>query len=380
MPIEPTALWIVGDLARSDPPAWAYVARRRYGRVESLTFEEFFEAEATPWACVPYLAVLIEPPRVPESSTVPFLIVSRVDRSKQGCGALGWHPPEEENELLDQLDDLLTSHDFLRSRIAELQRRLTEIGEMVMEKEAELQELYHTMSHEIRTPLTSASEFVNLLLEEVLGPINEQQRDALRISRESHRRLNHILSDILTGVAIARHRFEIDRRPMDLAKSVAEIVHRFEYAATQRSLQLRVETDACPVEGDARALTRVIHALVDNAIKFSPCHGVVEVSARHHRDEGVIVLEVVDQADAIPEDEIHRVVRRGYQIHSDADELAPGLGLGLYLVNEIARLHGGRTEIIPGLRGNLVRVVLPSGQPKATPRKEAHATAYLDCR
>lgn len=345
--------------------------------MESLTFEEFIEAEATPWSCVPYVAVLIEPPRLPEASSVPYLVVTRVDRPELTSQALGAHSPEDEAELLDRLDDLLTSHDFLRSRIAEVQRRLADIGEMVMAKEAELQELYHTMSHEIRTPLTSASEFVNLLLEEVLGPINEQQRDALRISRESHRRLNHILSDILTGVAIARRAFELNRRPMDLSRSVSEIVRRFEYAASQRCLDLRLATDPCPIEGDARALNRVVHALVDNAVKFSPSHGVVEVSARHHGEEGVVVLEVVDQAEAIPEDEVHRVVRRGYQIHSDDEELAPGLGLGLYLADEIARLHGGRMEIIPGLRGNLVRVVLPSAEPKVTSRKEAHATACI---
>lgn len=97
------------------------------------------------------------------------------------------------------------------------------------------------------------------------------------------------------------------------------------------------------VRGDEVRLEQVVHNLVGNAIKYSPAGGTVSIELTSRDDQ--VCLAIRDQGRGIPPDALRRIFQRFSRIHTAQTEAISGLGLGLYVVNEILVLHGGTVEV-----------------------------------
>jgi two-component system OmpR family sensor kinase len=245
--------------------------------------------------------------------------------------------PEEVKPVVSSLNDLL--------------ERLTRALEMQRAFVADA-------AHALRTPLTALH--LQIQLAERAADPNERAAafDALKQGVE---RATHVVEQLLT---LARHEPEAGGRAVtevDLGALGAEVVASDAQLAETRGIDLGLtqrDIDVA-VTGERDALETLLSNLVDNALRYTPPGGRVDVAVRRS-DEGV-VLEVTDTGPGIPTEERERVFDRFYR-GSATD--APGSGLGLAIVSSIAARHGARVELGDGPegRGLTVRVVFARRQ------------------
>ena len=142
---------------------------------------------------------------------------------------------------------------------------------------------------------------------------------------------------------------------MHLAGIVREVAELYQPIAEDRNVVLNVGVaEAAPLRGDRDLLFEAIANLVDNAIKFTPPGGRVELALSRHDDD--CVIRVADSGPGIPEAEREAVTRRFYR--SDKSRRTQGVGLGLTLVAAIAKLHGFHMSIRGG-PGCIIELVCP---------------------
>ena len=221
------------------------------------------------------------------------------------------------------------------------------------------------MSHELRTPLNSIIGFAELIRDEVAGPNGEPSH--IEYSRDILSSGQHLLSminDILDLSKIEAKKFKINRTPVHLRSLVQSVVRSVMPLARQATLTVRVdcEIDMPVVWADERAIKQMIANLLSNSVKFTPPGGRITVSVRQISPIEVGIV-VTDTGIGIPPDQIDRLLQPFEQIEERIELARKGTGLGLPLVNGLAKLHRGRLDINsePG-QGTMVTVTLPVDQ------------------
>jgi signal transduction histidine kinase/HAMP domain-containing protein len=215
-----------------------------------------------------------------------------------------------------------------------------------------------TVSHQLRNPLTSIRMSIHLLLEETLGPLQPKQVELLIAGREECERLTGIVEELLdlnrmeTGKAL----LDIERiSPHHLAQDSLE---PFQVEARDKGVSLAnaVPQDAPEVLGDAKRLQHVLSNLLSNALRFTPPGGAVSVSAE--AEPGMVRFAVTDTGTGIAANEAGRVFEPFYRVPGQGQP--SGIGLGLAIVQEIIRTHGGSVGVdsTPG-RGSTFWFNLP---------------------
>jgi two-component system sensor histidine kinase MprB len=192
------------------------------------------------------------------------------------------------------------------------------------------QRLVQDAGHELRTPLTSLRANIDTLRRH--PDLAGESRDRLLADLDSELRELSSLTEELVGLA-ADPSVDEPESGLDLAELARRCVDR---ARRRSGREILLEGFPSPMIGRARQLQRLIDNLVDNALKFSPPGTPVEVSVAPGR------LEVRDHGPGIAEEDLPHLFERFYR--STAARSAPGSGLGLSIVAEIAARHGARVE------------------------------------
>jgi hypothetical protein len=219
-----------------------------------------------------------------------------------------------------------------------------------------------TVSHELRTPITSILGYTELLAEGSLGPLSEDQADALeRVDRNSHRLLA-LISELLTLSKVqARGDRRADLCLVDLTQVVEAALSVLAPSVGRRDLELTVALPSAPVRvtGDRDMLERVVINLTENAVKFTPDGGRVSVSLA--ATPGGAVLEVADTGIGVPAHEQQRLFDRFFRSSLAEHRAIPGTGLGLSIAQTIVEQHGGTLEVSSEAgNGATFRVRLPT--------------------
>ncbi|GMV50198.1 HAMP domain-containing histidine kinase [Nitrospirales bacterium NOB] len=247
-------------------------------------------------------------------------------------------------------------------------RELRELGDTVKSMGAKLQQLDDIkreflahVSHELRTPMASIQEGTHLLLDEIPGPLTEDQRTTLRIMSDSGRRLMSLISTILDLSKMEAGMMDYRFGPTDLRR-VAEIsINKLRLLADAKQVRLSVEA---PIErywakADSARVEQVLDNLLSNALKFSPEGEGVLLRIEPDPDEGLLFVSVTDRGPGIPPEDLPRIFERFYQGRTTARNAAVGSGLGLALAKKVVEAHGGRiwVESVVG-KGTTVRFIL----------------------
>ena len=197
-------------------------------------------------------------------------------------------------------------------------------------------------SHELRTPLT----IVQGELEQIIGRPNldESIRTALASLQEEVERLVLIVQRLFSLSRLDAGEAQAERVKVDLNQLATTTVDQMSLVAEEKKIALQCfTTDAAEVEGDRTRLKQVIVNLLDNAIKYTPENGRVNltVSAKN----GTAFLEVSDTGPGIPESAIPHVFQRFYRADEVHSRDIEGAGLGLAIVKSIATAHGGTVSV-----------------------------------
>lgn len=242
--------------------------------------------------------------------------------------------------------------DELRQKNAELARAYADLAETTRRKS----EFLTVVSHELRTPLTSIKGYAQLMhmgkLDAALLPI---ALDAIVSNTDALVRLiNNIL--FLQELDLIPPTFEA----VDVAELILPIVESLRPGASDNQLSFKVTLPASlpPVRGDRNGLMQAISALLDNAIKYSPDGGEIQVAAQvNHRK---LALSITDPGVGIPADELDHIFDRFHHVESTQAHLFGGVGLGLPIARQVVEQHGGEISVVSEVdKGSTFTISLP---------------------
>lgn len=222
------------------------------------------------------------------------------------------------------------------------------------------------VSHELRTPMASIQEGTHLLLDEIPGPLLQEQRTTLRIMADSSRRLIHLISTILDLSKMEAGMMEYRIVPVNL-KRVADIsINKVRLLADSKHVQLLVEHpgERIWVKADAPRIEQVLDNLLSNALKFSPEGGIVKMQMKPDPKAGVLEVAVSDAGPGIAPEDLPHIFERFYQGKTKSKYTSAGSGLGLALAKKVVEAHGGRIWIESEMgKGTTVRFILRLTKP-----------------
>jgi len=259
----------------------------------------------------------------------------------------------------------------LKERARKLEQAYRELQEVDQLKD----ELVQNVSHELRTPLTFIKGYVELMLEEEMGPLNESQREGLSVVSSKTNALSRLVSDIIFLQQIERE--SLDLSWYDLGEMARLALQSCEVTATRAgiSLRLAVSEQVPRILVDRDRVNQVFDNLLGNALKFSFKGGMITISVQD--DSEVLKLGVTDTGAGIPPDKLERIFERFYQVDGSATRRFGGAGLGLAICRRIVEAHGGRiwAESEVG-KGSTFYFTLPKSVPDAGEAPKPLAAAH----
>lgn len=200
-----------------------------------------------------------------------------------------------------------------------------------------------TVSHEFRTPLTSISMGVGLLLDEIAGEINGEQKELIEAIKEDGERLKNLVSDLLDLSRIESGKVQMNIQPHNIKEIIGNSLKPFYIQAREKNIiiNMDIKDQLAKVKADYDKITLVITNLVGNAMKFVPKDGTgkIEIKARETADK--ILITVSDNGRGIPEEYQQKIFDKFIQVKDENNENTGGTGLGLAISKEIINAHGG---------------------------------------
>lgn len=294
--------------------------------------------------------------------------------------------PAESYTALPTADDRLRAitalqqkASWLEAEIANRQRAEEQLevalaAERAARQEAEValqlrDEFLSIAAHELKTPLTNLSGYVQLILRQLqraeqLEPARVVR--ALEIIKGQADKLSRLLNQLLDISRLEDGKLMLERQPTDLALLIEQVVSDVRASSNQHAITLTLPPSLeAPV--DPLRLEQVLTNLLDNAIKYSPDGGPIDV-VLSQLGSAAVELAVRDRGLGIPPGKRGQIFERFYQAHGDGH--LGGLGLGLYISHQIVKLHGGeiRAEFPPdGGTRFTVHLPIELDEPAATP-------------
>lgn len=199
-----------------------------------------------------------------------------------------------------------------------------------------------TLSHEFRTPVTSINMSVDLLNQEVLGSLNEKQKELVNSAKEDCFRLTKLARELLQLSKLESGRVQLKNEELNI-RSVAEFSLRplvLQFQEKGVLMENHIPADLPTILADEQQISWVISNLVTNALKYTGGGGRVVLSASKQAD--AIVVSVEDTGQGIAEEHQEKIFDKFVQVKRVADTTPGSVGLGLAIAKEIVEAYGGR--------------------------------------
>ncbi len=230
------------------------------------------------------------------------------------------------------------------------------------------QEFVANVSHELKTPLSVIKACVETLLDGAVEDSSARLGFLEQIAEQSDR-LHNLILDLLTLAQIEAGAEYLEIEPVRVEHAVAECFDRLRPRADAKNITLKLHcTPECRllcVWADEEALSRILDNLIDNAVKYTPAGGQVEV--RWHATAETVCLEVEDNGIGIPERDLPRIFERFYRVDKARSRELGGTGLGLSIVKHLAHGMKGTVKATSTLgQGSKFTVCLPRSRDAET--------------
>lgn len=221
-----------------------------------------------------------------------------------------------------------------------------------------------TVSHELRTPLASMKEAISIVLEEVSGKINKDQKNFLNIAQRNIDRLGRLINEVLDFQKLSANKMKFNMQENDIREIIKDACHTMTLYADKKGVKLSIQLDdnLPKVRFDSDGIMQVITNLISNSVKFTPEKGQVTVFAQHKGED--LIIRISDTGVGVPKENLPKLFAPFYQVHQPGQQVK-GTGLGLAIVSKIVTAHGGRIEVESEVgQGTTFSVFLPlNGKP-----------------
>jgi PAS domain S-box-containing protein len=228
---------------------------------------------------------------------------------------------------------------------------------------------FSNISHEFRTPLTLLLGPLDTLLSDTVHPVTEEQRIQLEMMRRNSLRQLKLVNTLLDFTRIEAGRADVIFEPLDLSQVTVDLASTFRSAVERAQLQFIVDCPPLPepIYVDREMWEKIVLNLLSNAFKFT-FDGSIRVSLQIKDDH--ISFQVADTGVGIPPEDIPHLFERFYRVRGTRSRTYEGSGIGLALVQELIRLHGGTIEVQSTVGvGTTITVQLARGMAHLPPER-----------
>ncbi len=337
---------------------WPLAAVLETGRAEVLTDlgRHFGHLPAGPWPEPPHTAVALPLRKSGQDRLAGFLVAGVSPRRPLDDNYRGF---------LDLLASQIATAVANARAYEEERRRAEALAELDRAKTA----FFSNVSHEFRTPLTLLLGPVEDLLAKPEGEVRPENRELLEVVHRNGLRLQKLVNTLLDFSRIEAGRVQASYEPTDLAALTADLASTFRSACQRAALGLVVDCPPLPGPAyvDRDMWEKVVLNLLSNAFKYT-LEGRITVTLRQAGPAAE--LAVADTGIGIPADQMPHLFERFHRVAGARGRTQEGSGIGLALVRELVRLHGGevRAQSEPG-RGSVFTVTLPLGKAHLPPER-----------
>jgi signal transduction histidine kinase len=251
-------------------------------------------------------------------------------------------------------EDVRKSHEALKKHAKELEESYEKLKEVDRLKS----EIISIVSHELRTPLTSIKGYVELVLDGLMGELNENQRRCLEIAKNNIDRLKRLIDNMLDLSKIESGAIKFDIKDIKVKDMINDVLNSLQPLIKEKNIEVKCDIeDNLTAKVDKDRIIQVLINLIENAIKFSPVKGVIEIHA--FRDKNYAHIIIKDYGPGIPKKDLERIFDKFYQVNFPKIK-RDGAGLGLAICKSIIEAHGGKIWVESELgKGSAFHILLP---------------------
>jgi two-component system sensor histidine kinase KdpD len=228
--------------------------------------------------------------------------------------------------------------------------------------------LLNSISHDLRTPLSSIMGALSSVREETRPQESGPRRELIDLAWEEAGRMNRFISNLLDITRLEAGALRIKKEPYDVQDLIGYCLASLEPRLKEKNVRINIPPSLPLVPMDSVLLAQVLNNLLENALKYSPPGGAIEISARTR--ENRLEMEVADQGHGIPQEHLTQVFNKFFRINHN--EETGGTGLGLAISKGIIEAHGGRIWAANRAEGGLrITFMLPLTDSPAGKKPEA---------
>lgn len=240
--------------------------------------------------------------------------------------------PDEVGELTDAFNTMIV-------RLREQQARERLISQMKSE-------FISIAAHQLRTPLSAVKWTIKMMSDGDVGSITPEQKEFLLRGYEVNERMIALVGDLLNVARIEEGRFGYNFLPTDFIAYLKQYVDRYHDQAQRAAVTINIITSITqlePLNIDASKMDLVLQNILDNAIKYSHPGSLITITITVDREQ--VSVAIADHGVGIPENQLHRVFTKFFRGDNVVRMQTEGSGLGLFIVKNIVRNHGGDVHI-----------------------------------
>ncbi|MBL8160290.1 response regulator [Candidatus Saccharibacteria bacterium] len=231
-----------------------------------------------------------------------------------------------------------------------IQRKQTETERIreLLEINRSKEEFIALTSHQLRTPATAVKQYLGMVLQGFVGPLEDQQRNFLEKAYESNERQIKTVNDILKVSRLDLKKIEFKKQPLKFSVLIRNILNDLHSVIEDRNQKIEVELpEAEPeVSVDSEHMEMAIGNIIDNASKYSYDKKTIKITVEDLERERVVRVTIADQGVGIAEKDLDKLFKKFSRIANPLSVAVGGNGLGLYWSKEIIELHGGRLDVL----------------------------------
>jgi signal transduction histidine kinase len=269
--------------------------------------------------------------------------LAEVARQNEELGALNEELSAQTEELEAQTEELAYQADSLR-RSHEARVVLERENQQLHQLDELKNQFIGIISHELKTPLNFVTGFSSILADEVLGPLNPRQAEAMEKVLGGAERLDWLINELLDANKLQAGKLSVAVENVALPALLADLLDEMRPSIALKELHLEPLAD-CParVWADPQRLHQVVRNLISNAVKFTPAGGTVRLTA--HVDGPMVRVAVTDTGIGVPPESLDQLFQPFFQVDSTATRRYGGTGLGLSIVQSLVELMGGQVGV-----------------------------------
>ena len=233
-----------------------------------------------------------------------------------------------------------------QDEFSELASAFNDMSRQLKEDDDIRSDFIATLSHEIRTPLSSIRESVNMIIEKVLGPVNDTQKKFLKIASSEISRISDLLDHLLDVSMLESDSKKIDPEPIDPNLLLEEVSNSLIAKGKINNVKIRLhEISKAPmVMGVKKQIIQVLLNIIHNAVKFSHEDGVVDIYLLNKKNTHELIFQISDQGPGIAAEEQFLIFKKYYRAKNVRKHM-DGVGLGLSISKRIIHAHGGKMYV-----------------------------------